>query len=129
MTTFNQLCRIDSFRNRNNLEWPDIVDSTSFEGYINFNSSNLPHIFEFTRIIQPATWLFHTNINPTINTIHKINAPRSLTDLLNVSYNLLVETEFCKYKDKMVLLYMKINLLRDNDVIIPDIAAYMKNLM
>lgn len=122
----NRGYKIESFRNRDGLEWPAICNSTSFEVKIYYGRINTIGTFNFNKH-NNRWWVIGSLLDN--GSYEKNYIDGNLLDMITNAYKLLVKKEFNKYKDKMTLLYAKINLLRDNGDIIPDIAAYMKNLL
>ncbi len=118
---------IYSFKSISLLTWPDILqDNNVFEFIIHFNK--IAHMNDIPIKVIKNNRKWYKYIYTTIK-LNYYNTPISQPDSLDICYDLLVEYEFNKYKTNTIMLYMKINLLRDYDYVLPDIANHMKKLI
>ncbi len=118
---------IYSFKSTALLSWPYILqDDNVFEFHIRFTNITYMHDMPVKVLKNNQKWYKYIQGSTEIK-YHKnlINQPESL----NECYDLLVDYEFKCYKQNIIMIYMKINLLRDNDHILPDIANHMKKLI
>ncbi len=117
----------DSFKNVDHKIWPDILENNNvYEIILHFRINTITTDTNINVIKNENGWYNYVNGQIDLNNPNPICRA---TNILDKYYTLLIESEFNKYRDNTIIVYMKINLLLDSDIILPDIANHMKRLL